>query len=272
MFGIKRFVSFAIILGASALGASAAPAATVIATLSSYGTGDSLTLHAVRPNGTPMAQQVLTGIANFNRTGGTETATLVGSNVPGNFYGFCIEPFESISLAGSYAFDVSPLSGGANSSIPGGIGSAAAGKISTLFGQFAPNLAAPMTVLQTSALQVALWEIVSELSSNPLDVFAGNTYFSTPGSANATDIMNLAQTYVSYVNSAGPNAPQAQGLQALTVNGNQDFLVQVVSTAPEPGTWLMMLLGFGLVGYTMRNRRGMVSPDAARLPKAVFNR
>jgi len=28
-----------------------------------------------------------------------------------------------------------------------------------------------------------------------------------------------------------------------------------VSTAPEPGTWLMMLGGFGLVGYALRRRR-----------------
>ena len=29
-------------------------------------------------------------------------------------------------------------------------------------------------------------------------------------------------------------------------------------TAPEPGTWLMMLGGFGLVGFAMRRRRGLV--------------
>jgi hypothetical protein len=210
-----------------------------------------------------MAQQVLTGIANFNRTGGTEQATFAGNNVPGNFYGFCIEPIESISLAATYAFDVSPLSGGANSSVVGGIGAARADKISSLFGQFAPDLAAPMTRIQTSALQVALWEIVSELSSNPLDVFSGNTYFSTPGSANTAEIMSQAQTYVSYVNSAGVNGPRAQGLQALTINGNQDFVVQVI-TAPEPETWLTMLLGFGLVGHMMRSRRKAI-------PKAAFN-
>jgi hypothetical protein len=212
-----------------------------------------------------MAQQVLTGMATFNRTGGTDPTVLVGP-VPGNFFGFCIEPFESISLAGSYAFDVSPLSSSANSSIAGGIGAEKAGQISTLFGQYATNLQAPMTAIQTSALQVALWEIVSELSSNPLDVFSGNTWFSTPGSANAVEVMNLAQSYASYVNGAGPNAPQAANLIALTVNGNQDFLV--VSVAPEPETWLMMILGFGLVGSTMRRRSGVSRGDAFH-PKAM---
>jgi hypothetical protein len=31
-------------------------------------------------------------------------------------------------------------------------------------------------------------------------------------------------------------------------------------TAPEPGTWLMMLVGFGLVGFTLRGRRGSFQP------------
>jgi hypothetical protein len=67
--------------------------------------------------------------------------------------------------------------------------------------------------------------------------------------------MSLAQTYLNFVTNANGAAPQAQGLQALTINGNQDFLVQVVSTAPEPGTWVMMLGGFGLVGGALRRRR-----------------
>lgn len=42
------------------------------------------------------------------------------------------------------------------------------------------------------------------------------------------------------------------------------------SGVPEPGTWLMLLLGFGIVGYTLRNagsraRKG--SADQARAPR-----
>ncbi|RYE56201.1 MAG: PEP-CTERM sorting domain-containing protein, partial [Rhizobiaceae bacterium] len=98
------------------------------------------------------------------------------------------------------------------------------------------------------------WEIVSELASNPFDVTSGNTFFTTPASADFNAVMNMAQSYLGSVTSNG-SGPQAQGLQALTVNGNQDFLVQVVSTAPEPGTWLMLILGFGMVGHAMRQRR-----------------
>jgi len=62
----------------------------------------------------------------------------------------------------------------------------------------------------------------------------------------------------------GGQGQQAQGLQAITINGNQDFLVQVVSTAPEPGTWFMMLGGFGLIGGMMRRRaRRDLAPQIA---------
>jgi hypothetical protein len=29
-----------------------------------------------------------------------------------------------------------------------------------------------------------------------------------------------------------------------------------MAAVPEPGTWAMMLLGFGAIGFSMRRRRG----------------
>ncbi|MES2497753.1 MAG: PEPxxWA-CTERM sorting domain-containing protein [Pseudomonadota bacterium] len=256
----KRFVG-AMLLVAAAFWPAVAPAATIIGTLQSFGAGDTITLHGVRPNGSTFASQVLNGISTFTRTGGTATETLVGSGA-NSFFAFCVEPREDAQLNATYSFSLDPVAQAAKSSIAGGIGGAKALQIAQLFGNFAPNLAAPMTAIQASALQVALWEIVSELPTNPFDVTSGNTYFSTPGSSNTVQVMNLAQTYLTYVSSAGSSAPLAGGLQALTVNGSQDFLVQVVSTAPEPGTWLMLILGFGLVGYSQRRRPAAARPIA----------
>ena len=154
MIDLRTFVLRATLLCA-ALGSTNASAATVIATLNNFGVGDSVTLHAVKPNGTPMAQQVLLGMSTFSRTGGTETATLVG-NTPGSFFAFCIEPYESIAVSSNYTFTSSPLAAAAASSMLGGIGVTKAAQISSLFGQFAPNLASPMSVIQASALQVAI--------------------------------------------------------------------------------------------------------------------
>lgn len=262
----KSYIIGASLIVAAALGSTSASAATVIGTLQSFGQGDTITLHAVRPNGQPIAQQVLVGRSTFTRTGGTATQTLAGPS-DNSFYAFCVEPYEDAALNASYSFNLSPLSSAANSSIVGGIGAPKALQISQLFGQFAPNLAAPMTMIQASALQVALWEIVSELGTNPFDVTSGNTYFSTPASSDFGDVMNLAQSYLNYVGSANANSPQAQGLQALAISGNQDFLVQTVTAAPEPGTWMMMLLGFGLIGSIARGRR--TGKDGTRTPHAT---
>lgn len=48
----------------------------------------------------------------------------------------------------------------------------------------------------------------------------------------------------------------------LTINGNNSSAgslggsITIVSAIPEPGTWLMMLLGFGAIGFALRRRRG----------------
>jgi hypothetical protein len=46
------------------------------------------------------------------------------------------------------------------------------------------------------------------------------------------------------------------------VNGTNGYLTvlpvasgEIVAAAPEPGTWAMMLIGFGAVGFAMRRRR-----------------
>lgn len=257
MFSFKKCRVGVLLLFATALCPTGASATTVIGTLQSVGTGDSITLHTVSPSGTTIGAQALAGIETFTRSGGTDTSMLAGG--PNGFLAFCIEPFEDAALNATYTYTVAPLANGANSSISGGIGTLKATQIAELFGQFAPNLATPMAATQAAALQVAIWEIVSELPANPLDVLHGNTYFTTPGSADATDMLNMAQGYLNYVTSANGLGPQAQGLTALTVSGSQDMLVQIVSAAPEPGTWLMMIVGFGLVGHAMRAHRGRTS-------------
>jgi len=261
MFSFNTNFLRASLIAAAAFCSTSAMATTVIGTLNSFGTGDSITLHAVTPGGTPIAQQVLSGVASFSRTGGTEAATLSGPN-SGSYYAFCIEPFESTSIGSNYTYTVAPLTDGASSSIVGGLGATKATQIAELFGQFAPNLASPLSAVQASALQIATWEIVGEASTNALNVLSGNLFFSTPASADFNDVITLAQSYLNYVTSANGLGAQAQGLQALTISGKQDFLVQTVSAAPEPATWMTMILGFGLIGYALRARRGNAAATA----------
>ena len=56
------------------------------------------------------------------------------------------------------------------------------------------------------------------------------------------------------------NLPYAAGLQTLIVSGfgggNSSYAgtLAFTPTVPEPATWAMMLVGFGLVGFAMRKR------------------
>jgi hypothetical protein len=50
------------------------------------------------------------------------------------------------------------------------------------------------------------------------------------------------------------------GTYTLTINGNNNSTGSLggtvtINAVPEPGTWAMMLLGFGAAGYAMRRRR-----------------
>ena len=48
----------------------------------------------------------------------------------------------------------------------------------------------------------------------------------------------------------------------LGINGFSNA-VQIGAPVPEPATWAMMLLGFGVVGYSVRRRRKALLPQAA---------
>ena len=58
------------------------------------------------------------------------------------------------------------------------------------------------------------------------------------------------------------------GTYTLTINGDNSSTGSLggtvtINAVPEPGTWAMMLLGFGAAGYAMRRRRAPVLAQAA---------
>ena len=71
-----------------------------------------------------------------------------------------------------------------------------------------------------------------------------------PFAGAGTNIMTLAQTLIgtwTYRLSFTGNNPQNSGV----MNGN----VTIMMAIPEPGTWALMLLGFGAMGLAMRRNR-----------------
>ena len=67
---------------------------------------------------------------------------------------------------------------------------------------------------------------------------------------------------VSYHTGTGPQIASVTFLRNNT--GNTAFTFDsLAAAAPEPATWLMMILGFGLVGSQLRRRRGKAALAAA---------
>lgn len=257
---LKAMAAGAIMCAAVAIPSTGALATTVIATLDGSDAGGTVTRHIVSGFGSSSSGINLSAERfDLTRTGGTDLQNLAGPGALDEFYAFCVEPREFIYQGQSVTYAMSPLADAAMSSI-GGIGAVKADQIAELFGRFQSNLAAPMSNVQASALQIAVWEITREFSTNALNVSTGNVFYDT-GSDSPSGAISLAQTYLSAINGSGP---RAQGLRALTVDGGQDLLVQVVSAAPEPATWLMMIGGFGMIGAAARRRRQPGLPALAR--------
>lgn len=57
--------------------------------------------------------------------------------------------------------------------------------------------------------------------------------------------------------------PYVTGLSDQQLAKVRNFNFNVNSAVPEPGTWLMMLVGFGLVGTSMRRERSALVPQMA---------
>jgi len=149
-------------------------------------------------------------------------------------------------------YTVLPLSQAATNI--GGIGTTKANQVRELFGRFNSNFANPLTAMQAGAFQIAIWEIVRETPGNPLDLSSGNVFFNS-GSDNIPGMLALASSYVGAIDGTGPMARNlrvlSNGVFGLQGSGTQDLIIQAV---PEPASWTMMILGFGLVGAIARRR------------------
>ena len=236
--------------------APAANAATVVATYTS-GIGGTVARSIV--NGAGGGQYNALQQADrfgMDRTGGTDGRALIGGGLD-DFYAWCIEPREFITAGQSITYNVVPLSLAATNI--GGIGAVKAAQVQELFGRFNPSFATPMTATKAGALQIALWEIVRETAGNPLNVYTGNIYFN-PGSDSLPGMLTLASSYVSAIDGTGPLARNlrvlSNGQFGVQGSGTQDLVVQGV---PEPASWAMLILGFGLVGAASRHRKRAIA-------------
>lgn len=168
---------------------------------------------------------------------------------PGDqFFSFCAEPREFVTVGNTYTYTVAPLSAAATNI--GGIGVAKANRLRELYGRWLPDMSAPLTRAQAGALQIATWEIARE-DTGTLDVYGGDIYFWPGPSENPAGVVALGQTYVTAVDGTGP---RLNNLYALVGVGVQDMVI--IQDTPEPGT--LGLVGAALIlAGTIRRKAAM---------------
>ena len=111
-----------------------------------------------------------------------------------------------------------------------------------------------------AAIQLSIWEIINEASGTPYSIGTGNfsvssTYGSaTNGTASNPSAFNLAQAYLDGLPTATiPAGNRLRTLEAVNPVSNQRQVF--IAAVPEPATWSMLIMGFGIIGGAMRGRR-----------------
>lgn len=67
--------------------------------------------------------------------------------------------------------------------------------------------------------------------------------------------VNFDNTPLLFTSAAGDFTFQINDVSVSAGGAAQIISAQIQAAIPEPGTWAMMLLGFGAIGYSMRRRR-----------------
>lgn len=183
---------------------------------------------------------------SFNETTYIGRISLSGQNPAGvnaTWQSFCVDLFTDL---GPGTYQVQTVAAALN------LSSTKISQLSALL-QHAQTMVTDQTT--SAAAQLAIWEILYDSSGN---YNVTNGVFSVTGvSQNAIDYANTALQYVSngtWTTSGTFDMAvlTSSGQQGQIVYGSQATALFAASAVPEPGSWLMMIVGFGAMGMVMR--------------------
>lgn len=178
------------------------------------------------------------------RLAGTDNATTAAVT----FDAYCIDIFNYVQNG---AFDLQAFT------LPDALKQS---QIKTLLSYTAGFIDAAATSAQkrniSAAIQMAVWEIVNENGTAGYSLDNGLFQIGTSYGTVIPVARGLAQSYLGSM--GGWSAQPGYSYRMMTAidpirNQRQVFLA--AGAVPEPATWAMLILGFGLVGGAMRSRR-----------------
>ncbi len=158
-------------------------------------------------------------------------------NVAVTFYTYCVDLNQALLIPGT--FTIQPLST---------LFSAATSLNMT---KLLANVT-PTNADQSAAMQLAMWELAFDANAIK-DVQGGanqGQFWATAGSS--ATARTLANGYLA--NLGAWTVPVGGQAQLLYNAQNQSQIFYAVAAVPESATWGMMIIGFGIVGASMRRR------------------
>ncbi len=219
-----------------------------IGTIHYTGTGGAL------PNG----QTTMSASVGRISLTGTDTVT----NQPVSFLSYCIDIFDYLRTGlfniASFSFDA------AKEQALKVLMTNTAGAIGAVDGAaLTPAQKAEQKRNVSTAIQMAVWEVAFEGTGNPYSMASGDFWMDGSGlsslNGGASSAQTLAQGYLANLNTGAWSQVDPNWTLKMLVpqdaanNQTQVFLVS--SPVPEPATWAMLILGFGLVGHALRGKR-----------------
>jgi hypothetical protein len=226
--------------------------------------GDSLTGIDLRPSNRTLDSVATSGnLYRINATGGTYTATLIADlgNITGNRYGIDFNPVaDRLRFISDFDqnlrinVDTGAVIVDGTISAPGA--EAFVGAAYT--NNFAGTTTTQLYALDASGNQLTLSTAPNAGTYNDVGVVSGIDF----GGTNNVGFDISGATGVAYFSNANQfytlNLATAEATSVGTI-GAGSLIGLTVGAVPEPSTWAMMLVGFGLVGMGARRRRTIVA-------------